>query len=273
MKLACVQLSSNADIQSNISKISDLVAKAAGQGAQLVGLPENAFLMRDPDASEPPPRYEEAQHPAVLASAQLAKQRGIWLLVGSIAIAAPDGKNYNRCLLFSPDGALAARYDKIHLFDVTLPSGQVYAESPHFVAGGKAVLAQAAGAKLGLSVCYDVRFPALYRQLAKAGAQLLCVPAAFTQATGEAHWHTLLQARAIENGFYVFAPAQTGAHPGGRHTFGHSLIIDPWGKVLADAGKEEGVIVADIDLGLVEKTRGLLPSLAHERAFSLDSQT
>lgn len=269
MKIACVQLTSGADINLNIKKIGSLVARAAQQGAQLVGLPENAFLMRDPDASEQPPRYDEAAHPAVLASAQLAKQHGIWLLVGSIAVAAPEGKSYNRCLLFSPDGLLVARYDKIHLFDVTLPSGQVYAESRHFVGGDRAVLADAAGVKLGLSVCYDVRFPALYRQLAKAGAQLLAVPAAFTQATGEAHWHTLLKARAIENGCYVMAPAQTGAHPGERHTYGHSLIVDPWGRVLADGGKEEGMIVADIDPAMVAKTRSQLPSLVHDRDFTL----
>ncbi|NBX04202.1 MAG: carbon-nitrogen hydrolase family protein, partial [Alphaproteobacteria bacterium] len=155
-----------------------------------------------------------------------------------------------------------------HLFDVTLPNGEVYAESARFEAGEKMVVADTPAGRLGMTICYDVRFPHLYRQLAKAGAQILAVPAAFTQTTGEAHWEVLLRSRAIENGCYVIAPAQTGTHPGGRKTFGHALIIDPWGKVLADAGEGEGVIVADIDLAEVARVRASLPSLQHDRGFS-----
>ena len=271
MKIACIQINSGPVIAENIKKTQALIEKAMRQRAKLVALPENVFLMRDAGDKTPYPVFVQHEHPAIEASIEMAREYGIWLLIGSVAVKGEGAKLLNRSLLISPRGEITAQYDKIHLFDVTLPNGEVYAESSRFDAGDKAVLAQINDAHLGLSICYDVRFPHLYRTLAKAGAQILTVPAAFTQTTGEAHWHTLLRARAIENGCFVIAPAQTGTHAGGRKTFGHALIIDPWGHVLADAGKEEGVIVADIELSLVGSIRASLPSLAHDRPFSLDS--
>lgn len=273
MKVACVQINSGAGIAENISKLDTLVGNAAAQGAQFISLPENAFLMDIPGT--PRILYTEDSHPGRIASADMARKYACWLLAGSIAVDAGNGKTFNRSLLFDPEGNIAARYDKIHLFDVDLPGGETYAESSRFVPGNKAVLAempipnpQSLVPKLGMTVCYDLRFPHLYRALSKSGAHILAVPAAFTQTTGEAHWHVLLRARAIENGAFVVAAAQTGTHPGGRKTYGHALIVDPWGKVIADAGKDEGVIVVDIDIGMVAQIRARLPNLRHDREFA-----
>jgi predicted amidohydrolase len=268
VKIACLQLNSGNDIQANIDVIADLVKQAAHQGAQLVALPENAFLMEAPGS--PRTLYTEHEHPGVKAAAALAKQYGVWLLVGSTAVSEDEsGKTLNRALMFDDRGHITCRYDKIHLFDAELPSGETYAESARFQPGSRAVLTQTPWAVIGLTICYDVRFPHLYRALAQAGAAILTVPAAFTATTGAAHWHVLLRARAIENGCYVVAPAQTGSHPGGRQTYGHSLIIDPWGAVLADAGEAVGVICAELDLARVAETRARLPSLRHGRDFTL----
>jgi predicted amidohydrolase len=270
ISIALIQLTSSSDIAANIAKIEKLVKKAAAQGAELVALPENAFYMRGDDKIAPP-KYTEKSHPAVKAAAQMARRYGVWLLAGSVAVIPSPGndtKSYNHSLLFNPQGKIVARYDKIHLFDVQVGDGQVYRESARFMPGKKSVVAKMAGSKLGMTVCYDLRFPHLYRKLAKAGAEILAVPAAFTQVTGEAHWHVLLRARAIENTCFVIAPAQTGEHPGGRKTYGHSLIIDPWGKILADGGTKEGIVMAKIDLDDVKKVRTKLPSLKHDRKFS-----
>ena len=189
------------------------------------------------------------------------------LLIGSLAIRADAGKCANRSYLIRPDGEVAARYDKIHMFDVQLNAGNIYRESDSYAAGGAAIVADVPAAKLGMSVCYDVRFPELFRQLAMAGAQIIAVPAAFTRITGEAHWHILLRARAIETGCFVIAPAQAGKHQDGRETYGHSLIIDPWGEILAEGGTEPGVISATLDLAKVDEVRGKIPSLSHVRPF------
>ncbi|MDE3015451.1 MAG: carbon-nitrogen hydrolase family protein [Pseudomonadota bacterium] len=268
IKVALVQLTSTADMAENIAGIEAFVAKAAGQGAELVALPENAFYMRA-EGEAPAPRYTQEEHPGVVASAKMARQRGIWLLAGSVAVIGKsvDHKTYNRSLLFNPEGRIAAQYDKIHLFDVDVGDGQAYKESAKMLPGEKAVVAELPWCRLGMTICYDLRFPQLYRALAKAGAQILAVPSAFTQTTGEAHWHVLLRARAIENACFVIAPAQTGTHPGGRKTYGHSLVVDPWGKVLADGGTEEGVILAEVDLDEVGRVRAKLPSLEHDREF------
>ena len=267
LKISCIQLTSSANMADNIAKIGDMVAQAASSGAQLIATPENSFLMAEPKSS--PELYTQSQHPAVKAAAEMARNNKVWLLIGSVAIL-PDAhaqKTYNRSLLFNPDGKIVAHYDKIHLFDVEVGDGQTYRESAKMLAGNQAVIAETPFANLGMSICYDLRFPQLYRKLAKAGANIIAVPAAFTQKTGEAHWHILLQARAIETGCFIIAPAQTGTHAGGRQTYGHSLIIDPWGRILADAGTEEGIITAEIDLTEVEKTRKNLPSLQHDREF------
>ncbi len=267
LKTALIQLNSGAEIAVNIAKIETLVAEAAAEGAKFIALPENAFLMDEPGAARE--RFAQDAHPALRASAALAKKHECWLLAGSIAVAAEQDaqKFYNRSLLFNPQGAIVASYDKIHLFDVDVGDGQVYRESARFLPGGRMVTAKLDDAALGMTVCYDLRFPQLYRALAKAGVSIITVPSAFTRVTGEAHWHTLLRARAIENGCFIIAPAQTGTHPGGRKTFGHSLIIDPWGKVLADGGEKEGVVMAEIDVSQVEKVRKSLPSLTHDRDF------
>jgi predicted amidohydrolase len=191
----------------------------------------------------------------------------VWLLIGSLAIKVSDTKTANRSFLIDPKGRIAARYNKIHLFDVDLPSGETYRESNTVAGGGRAVLADLPWGKIGLTICYDLRFPQLYRALAQKGAFLLTVPSAFTETTGKAHWHVLLRARAIENGAFVIAPAQGGIHANGRATYGHSLIVAPWGEILAEAGTEPGIIVADIDPARVADARGRVPNLRHDRPF------
>jgi predicted amidohydrolase len=283
LTIACIQLTSNDDIAANIARVEQLVAEAAGKGAEFVATPENVFLMaaaNDPHPKREREKWTQAEHPGVVAAAKMAKRHGVWLLVGSVAVdggqMTDDGKTYNRSILFNPQGEIAATYDKIHLFDVEVGDGQSYRESTKMLAGEKVVLGNLClvqsekkllSTKLGLTICYDLRFPQLYRALAKAGAEIIAVPSAFTQVTGEAHWHVLLRARAIENGCFIIAPAQTGMHPGGRKTYGHSLVVDPWGKILADGGTEEGVVMAEIDLDEVKKIRAKIPSLGHDTMF------
>lgn len=270
MHLACIQLSAQDNLEANIDAADALMREAASAGAQLLCLPENAFFMRGDDASALP-EYAMEVHPAVLHCCSLAQSLGVWILIGSVAVPASAGKWFNRSLLIDATGTIAAHYDKIHLFDVTLPGGERYEESARFAAGDRAVLADLPCGKLGLSVCYDVRFAHLYRKLAQGGATILSVPAAFTHTTGMAHWHVLLRARAIENGCYVIAPAQCGTHPKGRRTYGHSLIIDPWGEVLADGGEEVGFVMATIDPARVQAVRAQIPSLHYQRDVSVSS--
>ncbi len=265
---AAIQMTSGDDIAANIAAATPLIVQAAEQGATFVALPENAFyLRREGTASmQDMPTHE---HPGVVAMQALAKEKNISILIGSIrAKEAGMDKPFNRSVLVDAAGVISATYDKLHLFDVTLPGGHRYEESAQAVAGVETVLAKTPFAALGLSICYDLRFPDMYRALALAGAEVLLVPSAFTRPTGEAHWHTLLHARAIENMAFVIAPAQCGVHPGGRETYGHSLIIDPWGKVLAEAdAKAPGLITATIDLGRVAEVRAQLPVLAHHHAL------
>ena len=266
-KAACVQLNSAPEIAPNLESASVLIRAAAGAGAQLVMTPENTTLIepnRGRALAKTPP--EEA-HPGVPHFAALAKELGLWLLIGSMPVRADDKRIANRSFLFDPNGAVAARYDKIHMFDVDLPNGETYRESNGVRPGEQAVVASTPWGGLGLTICYDVRFGYLHRALAHAGAVLLTVPAAFTVPTGQAHWHVLLRARAIETGCYVFAPAQTGEHAEGRLTYGHSLIVSPWGEVLADAGDKPGFIIADVDLDEVQKARSMVPALRHDREF------
>ncbi|MFO1186210.1 MAG: carbon-nitrogen hydrolase family protein [Alphaproteobacteria bacterium] len=196
-----------------------------------------------------------------------SRARSRWLLLGSLAIRTDEGRLANRSVLFAPDGQIAARYDKIHMFDVAVSEAETYQESKNFRPGDQAVLARLPWGVLGMSVCYDVRFPHLYRALAKGGAHFLSVPSAFTKVTGQAHWHVLLRARAIETGCYMFAPAQGGRHENGRETFGHSLVVDPWGRVIAEAGEEPAVVIAKVDPAEVEKARARIPALSHDREF------
>jgi len=212
---------------------------------------------------------EEQSDAALAALRELARQLGIYIHVGSLAIRISSERAANRGFLIDRTGEIAARYDKIHMFDVDLGNGESYRESNNYRAGEAGVLADLPWGRLGVTICYDLRFPALYRALAEAGATMLAIPSAFTQKTGEAHWHVLNRARAIENGCYVFAAAQGGKHENGRETFGHSLIVDPWGRVLAEGGSEPGVVMAEIDPAEVAKARGRIPSLEHGRRFEI----
>jgi predicted amidohydrolase len=266
-KAACVQMNSAAEIAPNLESAAGLIRRAAGAGAQLVMTPENTTLIEPnrPRALAKTPT--EDAHPGVPHFAALARELGIWLLIGSMPVKADDRRIANRSFLYDPNGNVIARYDKIHMFDVDLPNGETYRESNGVRPGEQAVVAQTPWGGLGLTICYDVRFGHLHRALAQAGAVMLTVPAAFTVPTGQAHWHLLLRARAIETGCFVFAPAQTGEHAEGRLTYGHSLIVSPWGEVLADAGEQPGIVTADIDLEAVHKARSMVPALRHDREF------
>ena len=266
---ACVQTASGPDMAANLEAAADLVRRARDAGADLIALPENVPLMA-PRSTEVRARAAPLEsHPALLRFRALAEEIGAWLLVGSIAVGAEDGRVANRSVLLDGDGRVVQSYDKIHMFDVDLPSGERYRESETFRAGSAARLAETPWGVLGMTVCYDLRFPQLYRALAQAGAGYLTIPSAFTKVTGEAHWHVLLRARAIENGCFVLAPAQTGNNYGSRYTFGHSLIVDPWGTVLADGGTEVGVVSAEIDPARIDEVRAMIPSLAHDRPFAV----
>lgn len=267
-RAACIQSCASDDVAENISAVSKLVREAAARGARFIATPENTTLMAANAPAKLARSFPENEDPALPAFAALAKELNIWLSLGSIAIRLDAERTANRSYLFAPDGRIAARYSKIHLFDVEVAEGESYRESATVTGGSQAVLAETPWGKLGLTVCYDMRFPGLYRRLAKAGAFAFTVPSAFTVPTGLAHWHVLLRARAIENGAFVIAAAQGGTHAGGRRTYGHSLIVGPWGEVLAEAPDDSpGVIVADIDPIQSAHARARLPSLTHDRDF------
>jgi predicted amidohydrolase len=267
-RAACIQLRSGEDVAANVRAASALIREAAAGGARFVATPENTTLMAADAGAKLASSFTERDDPALPVFAGLAAELGVHLLIGSVAIKVSETKTANRSYLFAPDGQVAARYDKIHLFDVTLDGGEAYAESNTVAGGDRAVLAPTPWGRIGMSVCYDVRFPSLYRALALGGAFAFTVPSAFTVPTGEAHWHVLLRARAIENGAFVFAPAQGGSHDNGRKTYGHSLIVGPWGEVLAEAGTDPGVIHAEIDPARSAAARAKLPNLRHARDFA-----
>lgn len=261
IRAACVELNSSEDVAANIAAAAGLIREAHAKGASFVATPENTNVMAAGAAAKLAKTFAQEDDPALAALRALAGELGIWLSIGSLAIKVSGTKTANRSFLIAPDGAIAALYDKIHLYDVDLPNGEVYRESATVAGGGEAVTADLPFGRIGLTVCYDVRFPQLYRILAQDGAFLFTIPAAFTAETGKAHWHILVRARAIENGAFVLAPAQCGSHPGKRETYGHSLIVSPWGEVLAEAGGEPGVIVADIDPARSAAARAQIPSL------------
>ncbi len=268
LNVACVQLCSGDDVTENAKIASDFIRDAAERGAQFVATPENTCLMAPDGGAKIEKTFQEKDDPALPVFRALAAELGIVLLIGSLAIRTSETKTANRSYLIGPDGNIVARYDKIHLFDVQLPSGESYRESNTVEAGDSAVIGAFSWGKVGMSVCYDLRFPNLYRELAKAGADILTVPSAFTQTTGRAHWNTLLRSRAIENGCFVMAPAQGGAHANGRKTYGHSLIVSPWGEVLAEGGTEPGVITAELNLEEIGAVRARLPSLQHDHDYA-----
>ncbi len=266
--IACIQVNADDNLPRNVENACALVREAAAAGAELIGLPENVALMAASEEQRLENARRPADHPALKAFAEVARETGTWLQAGSIAALRADGTLANHAFLFDPQGRIVADYEKIHMFDVDLPDGSRYRESSMFHPGDKAVLAPTPWGPLAMTICYDLRFPQLYRDLAQAGARLITVPSAFTKVTGDAHWELLLRARAIECGAFVFAPCQTGHHPGKRRTCGHSLIIDPWGSVLADGGTEVGFVMASCDMAEVDRVRGILPSLKHDRRYA-----
>ena len=269
-RVAALQMTSGMEPHANLDTLERLARDAAGQGAQYALSPEVTVVFPENRDGLRAVAGPWENNFAIAKVASIARETKMHLHLGSLAVALPDGRFANRSVLFRPDGEIAATYDKIHLFDATLPGLKQYRESETYAGGDQAVVTEAAGAKLGLTICYDVRFPILHRTLAEAGAEMLAVPAAFTVPTGEAHWEILLRARAIETGCFVIAAAQAGQHQNGRSTYGHSMIIDPWGKILGQLGGDgEGVLVADIDLKAVAEARGRVPALANARTFSL----
>ncbi len=269
--VACVQNRAD-DTDRGLDECETLAREARERGAQLICTPEFCHRLHvDADGLSAGAAAESA-HPALARLSALAAELGAWLLVGSLAVRDADGRQRNRSLLLDDRGNVVARYEKIHMFDVNLGAGETYRESDSFEPGDRSVVADTPFARLGMTVCYDVRFAALYRALAQAGAQVLTVPAAFTHTTGKAHWHVLLRARAIETGSYVVAPAQYGVH-GKARTYGHSLVVDPWGEIVAEAGEAAAVITATIDVSRVAAARSRIPSLEHDRPYAMPAGT
>jgi len=269
MRIALVQMRSGPDPDANLAALLPMLEQAAAGGASYILTPEvtMAFAENREGLAKVAAPFEE--HPQLARVGALARQLGIHIHIGSLAVPLPDGRFANRSVLFRPDGEVAATYDKIHLFDADIAGLNAYRESATYAGGGQAVTAALGEFTLGMSICYDMRFPALYNSLANAGANLIAVPASFTVPTGQAHWHVLLRARAIETGSYVIAAAQGGRHLNGRATYGHSLVIDPWGRVIAELDHDEpGILLADIDLALVAEARQRVPALANARTFA-----
>jgi predicted amidohydrolase len=267
---ACVQMRSGTDPAANIDQAAGLIREAAGQGASYVQTPEMSnAVCRDRESLFKVLSREEGD-PTLAAFRALARELGIHLHAGSLAILREDGKVANRAFLIDPEGDVVTSYDKLHLFDVDLPNGESWRESRTYTGGERAVAADLPGGRLGLTICYDIRFPYLYRALAEAGASILSAPACFTRQTGEAHWVVLQRARAIETGSFMISAAQAGRHEDGRETFGHSIIVDPWGRVLAEGDDRPGVFGATIDPALVADARGRIPTLQHTRGFKVD---
>lgn len=267
LKVACIQNTSGSDITQNIDDATQLVINSSSNDADLICLPEYFCYLDNDDSRMRAHSYTEEEHPALPHFRNLAKELDVWLLLGSLPIIINSEKVNNRSYLINSQGDISATYNKLHLFDVNLSGKESYLESATVKAGDKPVLASTPWGPLGMSICYDLRFAYLYRQLAQNGANFITIPAAFTKTTGIAHWHTLVRARAIETGTYVFAPCQCGEHPGGRYTYGHSLIVDPWGTVLADGGDQPGFIIADINVQLVWQVRQRIPALQHDRTI------
>lgn len=271
LRAGLVQTNTGLDPQRNAAALAEAADRLATEGADIVFTPEMCGLLDRNTARLAAAAKPEADDPAIRALSAVARHRGIAIAIGSLAVRDPaaDGSLLaNRSILIAPDGRVAARYDKMHLFDVDLPNGDRYRESASFLSGGRIQLADLSWGRLGLTICYDLRFPQLHNALARAGAEVIAQPAAFTRPTGEAHWHVLLRARAIETGAFVVAAAQTGVHEDGRETFGHSLVVDPWGRVLLDMGTDPGVALVELDLSQVADTRARIPNLRHARPLA-----
>jgi predicted amidohydrolase len=269
LKAACIQLRSGKSISDNTGQAAQLIRAAAGDGATFVQTPEMSNLLVK-SREDLFARISVPERDLFLQTAcRLASELRIFLHVGSLAVLTENGKAANRGFLIAPNGSILASYDKIHMFDVDLPNGESWRESATYEAGGQTVVADLPFARLGLAICYDIRFPAIFRTQSRSGAEILTAPAAFTRQTGKAHWHVLQRARAIENGAFVVSAAQGGLHEDGRETFGHSLVVDPWGNVIAELDHDEpGYVLADIDTAAVEKARTRIPAIANEREFA-----
>lgn len=268
LRISCVQTNSGADIEANIEQTSGLIRMAHAKGAQLIALPEMVGAIDEQGEKNIANALAQDEHPALKAYQPLARELSCWIHVGSLSVKhETEDLLANRSFLLSDQGEIVATYDKIHLFDVDVPGEKPFRESARYHPGSEAVIADTPFGKIGFAVCYDLRFPQLFRTLAQEGAEIIMMPAAFTKTTGEAHWHSLLRARAIETGCYIIAPAQTGDHPGDRQTFGHSLVVGPWGEVRLDGGEDVGVTSVTVDLNRVQEVRQQLPSLQHDRDF------
>ena len=270
-RAACVQNNATRDIEANVDWVCARIDEAAAAGADFIALPETVGLIEPVNEQILGSTYSETEDIGLAAFRSRASKHGVTILVGSQLILE-DGKIFNRSFLLDKAGEIRARYDKLHMFDIVLKHGESYRESDVIAPGDRAVIVETEWGKLGLSICYDLRFGALYRALAQGGAEFITIPAAFTQTTGQAHWHILVRARAIETGAFIIAPNQCGHHCDKRYSYGHSLIVDPWGEILADGGAEPGVIYADIDLDQVQKVRNRIPALKNERPFTLEQQ-
>lgn len=273
MKTALIQMSSTDDPQTNLRTVQEFIANAASSGADFVLTPEVSNCVSTSRSHQKSVLSAEDEDATLAALREQAAELNIWLLIGSLGLKTsdPDGRFANRSFLIAPDGEIQARYDKIHMFDVQVTPEETYRESDGYRPGARAVVADTSFGAIGMSICYDIRFPYLYRALAQAGARILTIPAAFSHVTGAAHWHSLLRARAIETGCFVLAPAQTGTHFCGkgqsRRTYGHSIAVSPWGEILLDAGTEPGVYMVDVDLAEIDEARRKVPSLTHTRHF------
>ena len=268
--IACLQTRPAATFQDAIDEALPLAEAAVVAGAQILFLPEYCGGLASDGPALTPPVAPDGAHPFVEAIRSFARERQVWVLIGSVAVEGPGNKIINRGYMIDDQGRIAGRYDKIHMFDIQLSETEVYRESARVVPGGRAVIHDTPFGRIGHTICYDLRFPDLYRQLAQAGAEILCAPAAFTKKTGEAHWHVLNRARAIENGCYMVSPCAIGPVAGGGESYGHSLVVNPWGEVVADGGTLSGVVTARLDLDKVAETRDRIPSLTHDRAFEFD---
>ena len=269
LRVGLIQTRTPASQAAALAHTLPLVREAARQGARLIATPEGTNILEKDKAKLLPQLTSLADDVVVNGLREAAKDLGVWVLVGSALVKREDGKAANRAALIDPAGEIVATYDKLHMFDVDLPTGETARESETYEPGERAVLADVDGLKLGLTICYDLRFPALYRALATAGAGVLAIPAAFTRPTGEAHWEVLMRARAIETGSYVIAPAQGGFHEDRRGTWGHSIVVGPWGEVVGKLDHDEpGVLLADLDPAAPARARAAIPALANARAFS-----
>ena len=269
LHIACIQTQPSSSIDGALLEALNLATSAVSKGAEFLFFPEYCGGLMSENGKLRPPAMPEEKHPFLLSMQNFSKENKVWIMIGSIAVTAEEGKIFNRGFVLDCSGKIISRYDKIHMFDIQLSPDQVIRESAFVTPGSEASIIRTPFGLIGHSICYDLRFPNLYRKMAQGGAEMVCVPAAFMKKTGEAHWHILNRARAIENGVFIIAPCSVGNISGGGEAYGHSLIINPWGQIIADGGSEPGIVYAEIDLNEVVEARNKIPSLSHDRSFTL----